>query len=317
MASAVHSTCRASLKKVYTHAIFACIRGYSGERGLTVSGKKMSPVLKWAGGKTQIVECISARMPAVYNAYYEPFIGGAAVLLRTAPEHAFVNDVNGQLINLYTQLKFSVESVIEHVKALDSRSCTKEFYYAVRKQYNRKIARRDFDAECAALMLWINKHCFNGLYRVNRKGLFNVPFNNKIRGKSFDEGNVRAVSAYLRTADVTLTCLDFETACAGVLSGDFVYFDSPYVPESVTASFTSYTHCGFTLAEHKRLAALFRRLDGRGAKLMLSNNDVPFVRSLYKGYNIVSINVKRLINRDAGRRSGREVLITNYCCENG
>lgn len=251
-------------------------------------------------------------MPASYNHYYEPFVGGAAVLLGISPARAFVNDTNEQLVNMYIQLKMSVDSVIEKVNEMDARLCNKELYYAIRELYNKKIAAREFDTECAALMIWINKHCFNGLYRVNSKGLFNVPYNNKVNGKSIDEYNIRAISEYLRQTDVTITCFDFEKACEGVTTDDFVYFDSPYVPESVTASFTDYTVDGFTLADHQRLAALFRRLDSIGAKVMLSNNDVPLVRQLYDGFHIQSLDVKRMINRNADKRTGKEVLITNY-----
>ena len=274
--------------------------------------RKMSPVLKWAGGKTQLLEQITESMPYEYNNYYEPFVGGAAVLLSVSPVQAFVNDVNEQLVNLYQQLKNAVESVIAKVNEMDAMPCTKELYYAVRELYNDKITKRDFDAECAALMIWINKHCFNGLYRVNSKGLFNVPYNNKVKGTSIDEENMRIISDYLKKANVTITCLDFEKACDGVKKEDFVYFDSPYVPESISASFTDYTIGGFTSADHERLAALFKRLDGIGAKVMLSNNDVPLVRELYEGYNIQSLNVKRMINRNANKRTGKEVLITNY-----
>lgn len=274
--------------------------------------RKMSPVLKWAGGKTQLLEYIIRNMPDKYNNYYEPFIGGAAVLLGISPEQAFVNDINEQLINLYNQLKLAADSVIAKVNEMDETPCTKEMYYNVRERYNEKISNRVFDVECAALMIWINKHCFNGLYRVNSKGLFNVPYNNKISGKSIDETNIQAISNYLQKSDITITCLDFEEACKGVSPGDFVYFDSPYVPESITASFTDYTMDGFSIADHERLAALFRSLDKAGAKIMLSNNNVPLVHSLYAGYNIIQIDVKRMINRNANRRKGREVIITNY-----
>ena len=247
--------------------------------------RKMTPVLKWAGGKTQLLDHITENMPDNYNNYYEPFIGGAAVLFGVSPGKAVVNDVNEQLVNLYTQLKFSAHNVIDKVNEMDSTPCTKEYYYDIRKAYNEKIARRDFDPECAAFMIWINKHCFNGLYRVNSKGSFNVPYNNKVNGRSIDENNLLAISSYLKDADITITCQDFEKACENVAPGDFVYFDSPYVPESETASFTDYTMGGFSLADHNRLAALFRRLDGIGAKVMLSNNDVPLVRELYGDYN--------------------------------
>ena len=234
------------------------------------------------------------------------------MLLGIVPEQAYVNDVNEQLINLYIQLKIAVEAVLEKVKELDAVPCDKERYYVIRECYNTKIAAKELDAECAALMIWINKHCFNGLYRVNSKGLFNVPYNNKVNGVSADPENLRAISNYLRKFDISITCSDFEQACAGVSEGDFVYFDSPYVPQSVTASFTDYTTDGFTEADHRRLAALYRKLDKIGAKIMLSNNDVPLVRELYAGYRIQSLDVKRMINRNANQRTGKEVLVTNY-----
>lgn len=274
--------------------------------------KKMSPILKWAGGKSQILEYIADSMPADFNNYYEPFIGGASVLLGISPAQAYVNDINEQLVNLYTQLKLAADSVIKKVNELDTVPCTKELYYSIREQYNAKILHRDCDVDSAALMIWINKHCFNGLYRVNNRGLFNVPYNNKVNGKSIDENNIRAISKYLQKHDITITCYDFEKACEPVKSGDFVYFDSPYVPESITASFTDYAAGGFSLRDHERLAALYKHLDKIGAKVMLSNNDVPLVRSLYNGYNIQSLDVKRMINRNADKRTGKEVLITNY-----
>lgn len=272
----------------------------------------MAPVLKWAGGKTQLIEIIATKVPHMYNNYYEPFVGGGAVLFTISPQQAFINDINRQLMNLYMQLKVAANSVIEIVNEMDSAPCSRELYYSMRDRYNVKIMEQEFDSECAALMIWINKHCFNGLHRVNKQGFFNVPYNNKVSGKSINEDNIRSISDYLNSVNIKMTCLDFEEACDGVSAGDFVYFDSPYVPESATASFTNYTVEGFNLADHMRLAALFRRLDAVGAKVMLSNNDVPLVHELYAGYNIQSVDVKRMINSNADRRTGREVLITNY-----
>lgn len=272
----------------------------------------MFPVLKWAGGKTQLLEAIAARMPAHYERYYEPFIGGGAVLLDVSPVSAAISDVNEQLINLYSQLKSNAPALVDIVAELDLTPCSAEKYYAVRERYNGKIAAHILDTECAALMIWLNKHCFNGLYRVNNKGLFNVPYNNRIKGKSVDADNVFAISEYLRSADISISCSDFEKACENVGHGDFVYFDSPYVPVSSTADFTDYTKDGFGYNDHVRLARLFRRLDSAGAHLMLSNNDVPLVHELYDGYNIQGLDVKRMINRNASKRTSREVLITNY-----
>lgn len=274
--------------------------------------KKFSPAIKWAGGKTQLLNIITENLPDSYNNYYEPFIGGGAVLLSVKPEKALINDINEQLINLYIQIRDSVDDVLNKINNLDSVPCTKEFYYSIREQYNQKILSGEKDAQAAALMIWLNKHCFNGLYRVNSKGLFNVPFNNRVKGKSVDESNIRAISDYLNQAKVNITCMDFEEACTTVSAGDFVYFDSPYVPESETAYFTDYAKGGFSLEDHKRLSKLFKCLDEKGAKIMLSNNDVPLVRELYEGYKIQSFAVKRMINRNANKRTGKEVLITNY-----
>lgn len=272
----------------------------------------MTPVLKWAGGKTQLLDIITAKMPKTYNRYFEPFIGGAAVLLAISPAQAVINDTNEQLINLYWQIKKNSPAVISFINELDRLPCDRNLYYNMRERYNKKIAAHALDAECAALMIWINKHCFNGLYRVNAKGHFNVPYNNKSSGKSIDEKNMRAIAAYLQKANIEITCLDFEDACCDVRAGDFVYFDSPYVPSGKTAAFTNYTKDSFMLADHQRLASLFCHLDKLGAKVMLSNNDVPLVHELYDGFNIQSLDVKRMINRNALGRIGKEVLITNY-----
>ena len=276
--------------------------------------RKLCPVLKWAGGKTQLLEHIAQNMPRACNRYFEPFLGGGAVLFGLRPSRASVNDRNEPLMNLYAQLKVSAERVIENVRELDAAPVGKEVYYAVRDRYNEKLAAREFDAECAALLIWMNKRCYNGLYRVNRAGRFNVPYNHnrKANLKSMDEANLRAISAYLREADVTMTCMDFEQACKDVSAGDFVYFDSPYVPESDTARFTDYTAGGFTMSDHERLAALFRRLDALGAKVMLSNNDVPWVRARYAGYRTQSLDVRRMMNCNGNKRTGKEVLILNY-----
>lgn len=274
--------------------------------------RRLTPVLKWAGGKGQLFDFIRERIPQEYGRYFEPFVGGGAIFLGIQPRRLVINDTNEQLINLYAQLRDATELVIREISRLDGVPCDRIRYLEVRARYNQKIASKSLDAECAALMIWMNKHCFNGLYRVNGKGLFNVPYNNKTNGKSIDEDNLIAVGAYLRAADLTISCSDFEVACEDVRAGDFVYFDSPYIPESATADFTDYTKEGFSRADHERLAALFARLDGIGAKVMLSNNDVPLVRELYDGYAIQSVDVKRMINRDASKRTGREVLVTNY-----
>lgn len=273
---------------------------------------KTQPFVKWAGGKRQLLEKLEARMPESYGKYYEPFIGGGALLLDVHPQKAIINDNNEQLLNAYRQIKDNSEQVIQEVCILDEVPCDKERYYEQRDKYNKKIAANQLDAECAALMIWINKHCFNGLYRVNSKGAFNVPYNNKKTGLSIDIDNIRNIAKYLQQGGIEIRQGDFEEACADVKKGDFVYFDSPYVPISETANFTDYTKDGFSLDDHKRLAVLFKKLADAGAFIMLSNHNVPLVHELYSGYNIEEVDVRRAINSDASKRSGKEVIITNY-----
>lgn len=273
---------------------------------------RISPFVKWAGGKKQLLERLEERMPETYGRYYEPFIGGGALLLHVQPKNAVINDVNEQLLNVYRQLKADAEAVISILRELDSVECDKEHYLKMRAEYNKKIAAHILDAECAALTIWINKHCFNGLYRVNSKGLFNVPYNNKVGGVSMSEENLRGIGLYLSSGDIEIREGDFEAACADVQAGDFVYFDSPYIPVSETANFTDYTKDGFGYEDHCRLAELFKRLDAAGVKVMLSNHNVDLVYELYDGFKIEGIDVKRAINRDASKRVGKEVIITNY-----
>lgn len=272
----------------------------------------MVPFVKWAGGKRQLLDRLDEHLPAHYNRYFEPFVGGGALFLHLQPANAVINDINSQLLNVYQQLRDNADNVIEALKAFDEVNCDKEHYLDMRAQYNNKITNNELDAECAALMIWINKHCFNGLYRVNSKGLFNVPYNNKVNGPSMDEQNLRDIARLLNENNIEIREGDFETACEDIQPGDFVYFDSPYVPVSSTASFTDYTKDGFTYDDHVRLAKLYRRLSGMGVYTMLSNHDVDLVHRLYAGFNIIPTSVKRSINSNASKRTGKEVIITNY-----
>ena len=272
----------------------------------------ISPFVKWAGGKKQLLGRLEARMPREYNHYYEPFIGGGALLFDVQPKNAVINDVNPQLINVYKQLQKDADAVIEILRDFDFALCDKSRYLAMRELYNAKIKSNTLDVECAALMIWVNKHCFNGIYRVNARGLFNVPYNNNVNGSSMNEENLRDIGRYLREALVAIREGDFEKACEDIQPGDFVYFDSPYVPVSETANFTDYTKDGFTYEDHVRLAELYKKLSQMGVKVMLSNHDVELVYQLYKGFKIEPVAVTRAINSDATKRTGKEVIITNY-----
>ncbi|MBD5584897.1 MAG: DNA adenine methylase [Clostridia bacterium] len=267
----------------------------------------MKPFVKWAGGKRQLLDEISRRLPDTYGDYYEPFLGGGAVLFGLQPKNAFVCDINPNLVDTYRSIRDDVDGVLDMLRLFDSSVATKETYMDFRDTYNHGVDVSD--AERAALFIWLNKHAFNGLYRENSKGEFNVPFNNKTSGDSFDEDNLREVSAYLRSVD--LSTGDFEEFLERPREGDFVYVDSPYVPVSDTANFTGYAKDGFSYEDHKRLMESLYGLSRRGVKWMMSNNDVDLVRYWYKIYNIQSVDVRRSINAK-GNRKGREVIITNY-----
>lgn len=273
---------------------------------------KVAPFLKWAGGKRQLLNQIKERMPKEYNDYYEPFIGGGAVLFELQPEKATINDINISLINVYRQVKDNTEEFIELVKKLDSEMWEdgKGYYLDIREKYNDKLLKKEYDLELATLFTFMNKHCFNGLYRVNKKGLFNVPYN-KSRRTSIEEDAVRETAKYLKTVNILEG--DFEEACKGAKKGDFIFFDSPYAPLNPT-SFEAYTKEGFDVESHKRLAKLYDELTERGCYCMLTNHNTEFINELYsnKGYRIDVVSVKRMINSDASNRKGEEVIICNY-----
>jgi len=274
---------------------------------------KVTPFVKWAGGKRQLIPEIRSRLPKKFNNYYEPFIGGGAVLFELMPSNAHINDINRALINAYNYVKKEPESLIEAVNRIDSGIYDdgKEYYYQQREHYNDKLMRDEMDVELAALFIYINKHCFNGLYRVNGKGLFNVPFNGKKKGDSIVEEHIRKTSEFLKNVNITEG--DFEQACIGAKKGDFIFFDSPYAPLNPT-SFEAYTKEGFDKESHERLADLFDKLTKKGCYVMLTNHNTKFINDLYgrKGYNIDVVDVKRMINSDASNRVGEEVIICNY-----
>lgn len=269
-----------------------------------------APFVKWAGGKRQLLDEIHKRMPASYGRYVEPFVGGGAVLFHLQPEKAVINDINRSLINAYRQIQSEPEELIATVEALDSGmgEDPKAYYYSLRKQYNDRLLREEYDVTLAALFIFLNKHCFNGLYRVNGQGLFNVPYNNS-RRQSCSPDQIRAISAYLKTVEIMEG--DFENACSRAQKGDFVFIDSPYAPLAPT-SFESYTKEGFDVESHKRLAEVFKQLAHRGCRCMLTNHNTELIRELYQAYRIDVVSVKRMINSDASKRVGEEVIICSY-----
>ena len=277
-----------------------------------MSNSSVAPFVKWAGGKRQLIPQIRERMPEKYNDYYEPFVGGGAVIFDLLPVNALINDINKALINTYRTICNEPDAFLKEVNRLDNDMWEdgKKYYYFIRECYNDKLMRSEYDVELAALFVFINKHCFNGLYRVNGKGLFNVRYNNS-RRVSIDEDVIMATSEYLR--GVTIKDGDFEQACKNAKKGDFVFIDSPYAPLNPT-SFESYTKEGFDIESHKRLAKFYDELTARGCYCMLTNHNTELINELYgnKDYKIDVVSVKRMINSDASNRVGEEVIICNY-----
>lgn len=271
----------------------------------------MKPIIKWAGGKQQLLDKIRDRLPKEFNTYYEPFAGGLALLLDLNPANFTINDINPELINTYLVVRDQVEDLILCLASLDAEheaaADPKAFYYMIRSDFNQNLGIHH--SQQAARFIYLNKHCFNGLYRVNSRGEFNVPFNGKLSGRSFDPDQLRELSSRLKNANILNT--DFEVAVQDASVNDFVFFDSPYAPITTT-TFTDYTKEGFSYEDHVRLAKVFKELTNRGCYCMLTNHDTPLIRELYKDYQIEVVDVRRSINRKGNSRTGKEVIITNY-----
>jgi DNA adenine methylase len=265
---------------------------------------KAGPFLKWAGGKGRLLAQYQPLFPQRFERYFEPFVGAGAVFFHLAPPNAHLSDVNPELVNAYQVIRNHVEELIA---TLASYPHDRDFYYALRARDPEHMPA----VERAARIIYMNKTCFNGLYRVNRRGQFNVPFGDYKNPRILDEAGLRAAHSALQ--NVSITHQGFDAVLAEAKSGDFVYFDPPYHPLSPTASFTSYAADDFGPEDQIRLAAVFRRLDAKGVKLMLSNSDTPFIRDLYEGFHIQQVWAPRAINRDAAKRQPvAEVVVTNY-----
>ena len=278
---------------------------------------KAKPFVKWAGGKRQIIDELKKYIPDEFNTYYEPFIGGGALLFELAPKKAVINDSNAELMNVYQVLcddsKFKkMCRVLNNYEANHSE----EFFYEIRnKDKNKNTFNRLSDYTRAARTIYLNKACFNGLYRVNSKNEFNVPFGKKSKVNTYDGNNLITVSNYLTMNDIKILNKDFEEVVSYAKKGDFVYFDPPY--DSDNNIFTSYTEEGFGKDEQRRLAKVFKELDQKGVYVMLSNHNTTLINELYKDYHIHVIEAKRNINSN-GKKRGKveEVIVTNFTKNN-
>lgn len=270
----------------------------------------MKPFLKWAGGKRQLLPEIKKYIPENINTYYEPFVGAGAVFLDFAFENCVINDQNLELINCYNVIKKDVSKLIEELKNYKNE---KEFFVTIRQLDRDDNFSKLNHIKKAARIIYLNKTCFNGLYRVNKNGYFNVPFGGYKNPTILDEDNAREIHTYLRDKNVKITNLDFEECLKDVKEGDFVYLDPPYDPVSETSSFTTYGKNGFSRDEQKRLKKVLDELSKKNVKWLLSNSATPFIKELYKDYTIIEVDAKRNINSDATKRGTiKEVLIKNY-----
>lgn len=267
--------------------------------------------VKWAGGKKQLIEQFKPFFPKEVKRYHEPFVGGGAIafyLLKTHPEieKIYLSDINEELITTYYVIKNHLEELITLLNEYKKKH-NKEFYYKIRSQDVKTLNK----VETATRFIYLNKTCFNGLYRVNSKGGFNVPIGSYKNPLICPEEDLREISKMLSKDDTKVR--QFYEVLKEAKKGDFVYFDPPYYPINKTSHFTTYTKEQFLDKEQKHLSEVFKELDKIGCKVMLSNNDVPFVRELYRGFHLNLVKANRMINCDGTKRGKiNELVVTNY-----
>lgn len=273
---------------------------------------KVRPLLKWAGGKRQIVHHLISKLPEKFSVYYEPFFGAGALFLelynRGLLKKAVISDLNKELIALYTLVRDRCSGIIEELENIRFTN-NKDDYYRARDLFNSMES--DHNPEKAALMIYLNRHAYNGLYRVNSSGKFNVPFGRYAHPSLPTPDDIISFSKAL--SNVKIINKDFETAVADATVSDFVYFDPPYAPLSRSSDFSAYSSLGFSLDEQKRLSRVFEELSSRGVMVMESNSATPFIKDLYRNYPQSTVQASRNINsKSNGRGKISELIITNY-----
>lgn len=287
----------------------------------------VKPFIKWAGGKSQLLNEIRAKYPETIDKYCEPFVGGGAVLLDVLanchPKEVLINDINAELIGTYKQIRDNIDDVVAFLAELQERfwekddTARKEMYMAKRERFNQLISANSMGVETAVLFIFLNKTCFNGLYRVNGKGSFNVPIGSYKKPPICDEENLRKISNLLK--NVTIQFGDYSECKSFIDSQTFVYIDPPYRPLNTTSSFTSYTENGFGDKEQIELGKFVDEISAKGAKVIVSNSDPKnsdesdsFFDDLYSSYTIMRVSAKRMINSKGNARGYiSELLICN------
>jgi len=272
--------------------------------------KLIAPFLKWVGGKRQLIPVIKELLPSKITNYYEPFVGGGAILFHIQPSHAVINDSNEELINVYRVIKDNPEELIADLKRHKNES---DYFYEIRALDRDRSYRKLSDIKRASRVIYLNKTCYNGLYRVNSAGEFNAPFGRYKNPNIVNETTLRAVSKYLNNNHITILNVDFEEAVDGLKKGAFVYFDPPYDPLSKSSNFTGYVEGGFDATDQIRLRDVCSKLDQKGVHFLLSNSATELIQDLYKDYKIQFVKANRYINSNAQKRGEiDEVIIRNY-----
>jgi DNA adenine methylase len=271
---------------------------------------RITPFLKWAGGKRQLLPAIKNHIPKKFSTYIEPFVGGGAVLFTLQPKKAVINDFNIQLINVYRVVRDEPDALIDDLKKHKNQP---EYFYKIRALDRTGQFDKLSEVEKASRIIYLNKTCYNGLYRVNRSGEFNTPFGRYKKPNIINEPTIRAVSAYLKKNNIQILNADFTEALKEIDRDSFVYFDPPYHPVSASSSFTGYMHDGFNKSEQERLKKTCDMLDKKGIRFLLSNSSTEFIHSLYANYTIIYVKANRFVNSIANKRGViDEVLVKNY-----
>jgi DNA adenine methylase len=274
--------------------------------------KLVVPFLKWVGGKRQIMSEVVEHLPNNISKYkyIEPFIGGGAVLFHLQPKKAIINDFNSELVNVYNAIKNNLEDLIFDLQKHKNES---DYFYKIRSVDRTEDFNNLTEVERASRIIYLNKTCYNGLYRVNSSGEFNSPFGKYKNPNIVNEPTLRAVNHYLNTNDVQIKNVDYEEILQKADKNSFVYLDPPYYPVSESSNFTGYVQGGWNVDDHTRLREVCDKLDKKGIKFLQSNSSADFIKDEYKDYNIHIIKANRSINSDGEKRGEvEEVLIRNY-----
>lgn len=272
----------------------------------------MMPIIKWAGSKRQLLPELQARLPHNYGRYVEPFLGSGALFFELLPNQATLNDYNPELINMYTCIRDNCDEMYNTLVTLQneyneltSQKDKEDYYYRTRDEFNERMLYPSLGIRDASLFVFLNKTCYNGLYRVNAAGAFNTPSGKKRTVAISSKAQFQRCSDALNNSIILNG--DFELACQNLQKGDFVYFDSPYYD-----TFDTYQPGGFPEQDHQRLAQLYHQLTEQGVYCLLSNSDTNYIRDLYQGSIIDVVPVKRMINCNGQQRTGTELIIRNY-----